>query len=156
MIISFFGHSSFNKTEAHEQKLLSFLEEKVGDFPADFYLGGYGAFDDFAFKCCQKYKNEHPSVSLIFITPYITVEYQQNHLKDQKEKYDFIIYPEIEQKPLKFAIFYRNRWMVDKADFIICCIDHSWGGAFKAYQYAKQKKKSIFNISEKDIDKTKE
>ena len=156
MLISFFGHSNFIKTEAYEEKILSLLEEKVGDAPADFYLGGYGDFDCFAFECCKKYKSKHPSVSLIFITPYITEEYQKNNLEHQKEKYDSIIYPEIEKKPLKFAIHYRNRWMVEQANVIVCCIEHSWGGAFKAYQYAKQKKKCIFNISEKDVDKTKQ
>ena len=151
MVISFFGHSNFIKTETYEEKMLSLLEEKVGDAPADFYLGGYGDFDYFAFECCKKYKSKHPSVSLIFVTPYITVEYQKHHLNHQKERYDSIIYPEIENKPIKFAIIYRNRWMVEQADFIVCYIDHEWGGAFKAYQYAKQKKKQIFNIFDEDI-----
>ena len=151
MVISFFGHSNFIKTEIYEEKMLLLLEEKVGDTPADFYLGGYGDFDYFAFECCKKYKSKHPSVSLIFVTPYITVEYQKHHLNHQKEMYDSIVYPEIEDKPIKFAIIYRNRWMVERADFIVCYIDHEWGGAFKAYQYAKQKKKQIFNIFDEDI-----
>ena len=107
MIITFCGHSQFTRTEEYEQKILAFLEEKVGDNPADFYLGGYGSFDSFAYDCCKKYKAIHPGVSLIFITPYMTVEYQQNHLEYQKTRYDEIIYPEIEDKPPRFAITYR-------------------------------------------------
>ena len=148
MIITFLGHSNFSKSAEYEKKLLAFLEEKIGNTHVDFYLGGYGAFDNFAFECCKKYKKSHPASSLIFITPYITVEYQQNHLTNLAEEYDGILYPEIEEKPLRFAISYRNKWMVEQADYVICGIEHNWGGAFKAYQHAKQKKKYVFNIIE--------
>ena len=151
MIITFCGHSQFIRTEEYEQKILAFLEEKVGDNPADFYLGGYGSFDSFAYDCCKKYKATHPGVSLIFITPYMTVEYQQNHLEYQKTRYDEIIYPKIEDKPPRFAITYRNRWMVEQADYVICGITHDWGGAYKTYQHAKRKKKHIFNVTEKEF-----
>ena len=151
MIITFCGHSQFTRTEEYEQKILAFLEEKVGDKSADFYLGGYGSFDAFAYDCCKKYKATHPDVSLIFITPYMTVEYQKNHLDYQKKRYDDIIYPEIEDKPPRFAITYRNRWMVEQADYVICGITHDWGGAYKTYQYAKRKKKNIYNVTDKEI-----
>lgn len=151
MIITFCGHSQFTRTAEYEQKILAFLEEKVGDKPADFYLGGYGSFDAFAYDCCKKYKATHPDASLIFITPYMTVEYQKNHLDYQKKRYDDIIYPEIEDKPPRFAITYRNRWMVEQADYVICGINHDWGGAYKTYQHAKRKKKHIFNVTEKEF-----
>ena len=38
--------------------------------------------------------------------------------------------------------------MVDKADLIIVYIDHSFGGAYQAYQYAKRKGKVIFNLAD--------
>ena len=116
MVVAFCGHAQFSKTAECEQKILSFLAEKVADRPAHFYLGGYGDFDSFAYDCCKKYKVNHPNVLLIFITPYMTLEYQQNHLRYQKKRYDEIIYPEIEDKPLKFAIVYRNKWMIEQAD----------------------------------------
>ena len=61
--------------------------------------------------------------------------------------YDSIIYPEIENKPKRYAITYCNRYMVEKADFVVAYITHDWGGAYKTYKYAKQKKKEILNIS---------
>lgn len=146
MIIAFCGHARFSESEEYEQKILAFLEEKVGDQVADMYLGGYGGFDSFAYGCCKKFKEKHPKSSLIFITPYLTEEYQKNHLEYQKKRYDSIIYPEIENKPKRYAITYRNKYMVEKADFIVAYITHDWGGAYKTYQYAKRKKKPIFNI----------
>lgn len=146
MIVAFFGHSKFLSAKEYEQKIIDYLEERVGDQEADMYLGGYGDFDNFAYACCKKFKETHPNVSLLFITPYITEKYQKSRLEYEKEKYDGILYPEIENKPLKFAIFYRNKWMVEKADYIIFGVCLSTGGAYKAYQYAKKVNKECFNV----------
>ena len=104
MIITFCGHAHYRKSEADEHQILAFLEEKIGNKDADIYLGGYGGFDEFAYDCCKKYQKTHPNISLIFITPYMTVEYQRTNLKFLEKKYDAIIYPEIENKPKRYAI----------------------------------------------------
>lgn len=147
MIITFCGHAQFHKTEEYEQKLLTFLQEKIGVQPPYMYLGGYGGFDNFAYDCCKKFKETHNNIPLIFVTPYLTVEYQKDHLNHQKTRYDVIIYPEIENKPPRYAITYRNKYMVEKADFVVAYMTHDWSGAYKTYQYANLKKKPIFNIS---------
>ena len=151
MIVTFIGHSQFLNYDECENKILAFLGKSVGDNSVSFYLGGYGAFDEFAYECCKKYKETHKSVSLIFVTPYITLNYQKNHLNFMSSKYDGIIYPEIESKPLKYAIIYRNKWMIEKADLIICGISHTYGNAYKVYKYAKQKGKLIFNVFDCEI-----
>ncbi len=151
MIVTFCGHSKYIETREDAQKIISILTEIIGDDHAELYLGGYGSFDAFARRCGKKYQETHPNTKLVFITPYITVDYQKNHLEYEKNLYDDIIYPELEKVPLKFAISYRNRWMVEKADCVIAYITHDFGGAYQTYKYAKKKKKQIFNISEKDI-----
>ena len=152
MIITFCGHSQFHKTEEYEKRLLSFLEERVRDESVDMYLGEYGEFDSFAYECCRKYKEKHPQVSLIFVTPYLINK--QKQLEIESSKYDLILYPEIESKPKRFAISYRNRYMVEKADYVVAYITHDWGGAYKTYEYAKRKGKDIFNLAD-PIYKTK-
>ena len=123
------------------------MSEIIGDRDAELYLGGYGSFDAFARKCGRKYQKTHPNVKLIFVTPYITADYQKNHLEHAKELYDGIVYPSLEDKPLKFAIVYRNKWMVEQADYVIAYVTHAWGGAYQAYKHAQRKKKHLFNIS---------
>ena len=150
MIITFFGHSHFRGTAEHKEKIFAFLEKNVGECCVSFYLGGYGEFDEFAYECCKQYKEKHKHVSLIFITPYITVEYQKNNLEFQSKKYDEIIYPEIEDKPLKYAIVYRNRWMIEKSDFVVCGVSHTFGNSYKMYKYAKKRGKRIVNIFDFD------
>ena len=151
MIITFCGHADFKASEEYERKILNFLCKNVGNSPAQIYLGEYGNFDKFAYRCCKRYKETHPNILLIFVTPYITVEYQKNHIEPLRKIYDEIIYPEIENRPLRFAIIYRNKWMIDKADYVICGIAHNWGGAYKTYQYAIRKKKFIFNVFDNEI-----
>ncbi len=148
MIITFCGHADFLKSKDCEEKFLRWLGEIVGEKRVEMYLGGYGNFDHFAYDCCKKYKETHPNVFLVFVTPYMTVEYQRNYLKYQEKRYDHILFPEIENKPKRFAITYRNRYMVDKADWIVAYVKHDWGGAYATYQYAKRKGKTIFNLAD--------
>ena len=144
MIVTFCGHSSFKKTIEFEKKLLEYMEKIIGDKKAEMYLGNYGAFDSFAYDCCKKYQESHAKVSLIFVTPYL----DNSNLELQRMRYNSIIYPEIERVPPKFAISHRNRYMIDKCDFVISYITHSFGGAYQTYKYAKRKNKVIFNLSD--------
>lgn len=147
MIVTFCGHASFCERDEYEEQLLKLFEERIGDQRADFYLGGYGGFDGFAYDCCKIYQKTHPNVNLIFITPYMSLEYQKNHLTEAKKLYDDVVYPEIEKAPPQFAISYRNKWMVERADCVIAYITHDWGGAYQTYRHAKRKKKEIINLS---------
>ena len=128
--------------------MLSTINELIGENKADFYLGGLGDFDSFAYSCCKKYIAHNSNASLVFVTPYLSLEYQKNRLEYQKNLYDNILYPNIEDKPLKFAISYRNKYMIEAADFVIAYITRDYGGAYQAVKYAKRKGKIIFNLAE--------
>ena len=128
------------------KKMLSLLEEHIGNNACEFLLGGYGGFDNFALRCAKQYKLSHKNVSLIFVTPYMTQSYQKNRLSYLMSEFDSIIYPELENVPPKFAITYRNKYMVDTTDIIFTYIRRSYGGAYSAYSYAKKKNKTIIQI----------
>ena len=149
MIVVFFGHRDFIANDEHREKIISILHDFVGDSAVEFYLGGYGHFDDFAYRCCTSFAKNHENTSLVFVTPYITEEYQRNYLTEVTNKYHSIIYPDIENVPKRFAITYRNRYMVEKADLIICYVKREYGGAFQAIKYAERKGKRIINIAER-------
>lgn len=148
MIVTFFGHSRFLESKKLEKTLLDLLAHAIGNTKTDFYLGGYGNFDSFAYNCCKKYKTKHSNVSLILVTPYLSAEYQKNNLVYQEKNYDSILYPPIEDKPLKFAIVYRNKYMVESADLVITYVDHEYGGAYRAYKHAIKNCKKVFNLAE--------
>lgn len=117
MVITFCGHSNYTATLEDEKHLLTLLEIVAQDKQVDFYLGGYGKFDSFAFQCARKYKLQHKNASLIFITTYLE-KWLSERKSILKKNYDQIIYPDIEHVPQKFAIMTRNKWMIDQADYI--------------------------------------
>ena len=151
MIITFCGHSQYTDSGADEQKIISLLTAIVGDHHAEFYLGGYGAFDAFALKCGKEYQKTHPNVKLVFVTPYLTPSYQKTHLNDAEKQFDEILYPALENVPPKFAISHRNKWMIEQADAVIAYVQYAWGGAYQSYLHAKRKKKMIYNLTDKSF-----
>lgn len=148
MIITFCGHSDYISSKEDEEKILSLLAERVGDRPADLFLGGYGRFDAFALSCGRKYQKDHPNVKLVYITPYMTENYRKTRLPYDKKNYDEIVFPELERVPLKFAVSHRNKWMIERADLVIAYVWHGWGGAYQTYQHAKRRRKEIFNLAD--------
>ena len=151
MTITFFGHSDFCENSKYQKTIAEILERECKGEKALFLLGNYGEFDKFAYSCCKEYKIAHKDSSLIFVTPYISEGYK-NTLEYANEIYDSIIYPEIENRPKRFAIYYRNRYMVERADLIIFYVKHNFGGAYKALQYAKKLNKNHIIISNTKID----
>ncbi len=147
MTVTFCGHSSYIENHEDKRKILKFLESSIKGKNVVFLLGGYGGFDRSAYSVASTYKKEHPNATLIFVTPYLNESYQRNHLALLKEEYDSILYPPIENRPPKFAITYRNRYMVDESDIVIAYVKRNFRGAFKTLEYAKKLNKKILNIA---------
>ena len=144
MTVTFCGHSDFVPSTAMEARLLSVLASQIGDSPAELLLGGYGNFDRFAFRCGKIFQQTHPSVSLIYVTPYMVTERQTS----VGAEYDGIVYPPLENVPPRYAILHRNRYMVERADLVIACITRSRGGAYQTYLHARRKGKAMINLAD--------
>ena len=145
MVITFCGHSNCFFSDGEKEKLKQLLIEEIRKNPTcKFYLGGYGDFDSLCLRTLRELKTDFPDIELLFITPYLDKNYSKLELA--KYYYDDVIFPPIENVPRKFAILKRNEWMVDSADLVIAYLKYSWGGAAKTLEYAKRKKKCIFNI----------
>ena len=146
MIITFFGHSNcLFKDDIKEQLKNILVGEIIKNPTCKFYLGGYGDFDGLCLRTLRELKHDFPSIEILFITPYLDKNYSKLELA--KYYYDDVIFPPIESVPRKFAILKRNEWMVKQADLVIAYVKYSWGGAAKALEYAKRKKKRIINIA---------
>lgn len=58
------------------------------------------------------------------------------------------LYPDgLEKVPKRFAIDWRNKWMVQQSDYVISYVCHSFGGAAKYMELAKRKKKIVYNLA---------
>ncbi len=156
MVVVFFGHANFIGSPSIEEKIHSYLKEIIRQEYAEFYFGGYGGFDTFAFSCVKKFQQVNQKVKTFFITPYITESYQRNHLLELSKQYDGVLYPPLEHVPYKWAISRRNQWMIEQADIVITYMRHKYGGAWQAYRSAQKRKRSfipieyIFRIAKKE------
>ena len=146
MIITFCGHRHFYESEELlKVKVLRILNE-INEDNISFYLGGYGGFDWLARECVKEYKKTHSNCSACFISPYLRPSFLKRY--EEAKVYDEIVFAEIEKTPPQYAILERNKWMVKKADIVIAYVKYEFGGAYKTYEYAKKKGKTIYNIHE--------
>lgn len=153
MIITFVGHSSLANTDLLAENVRGTIEKNIEhEENVSFYCGGYGDFDNVCAKVCAELKSEIRKCEVVLVTPYITESFQ-GKLQMYKESnlYDSIVYPPIENTPLKYAISVRNNWMIDKADIIIAYVKYTFGGAYKSLGYARRKKKKIINLAELEL-----
>lgn len=62
------------------------------------------------------------------------------------------LFPDIlEKTPLKFAINKRNLYMIEKSQYMICCIDNTYSNAYTFVKAAMRKKLSIINIGKYNL-----
>ena len=98
----------------------------------------------------KKAKNKYPSITYYIVLAYMPKE------KDEYSLYEYgetILPAGIESAPPKFAISWRNKWMIRESDVVVCYVNHSWGGAAHFVEYAKKQGKTIINIGETNAKK---
>lgn len=139
----FFGHAkeNYKEYEVYIEEIIIDLIEKKG--VTQFYSGGRGKFDRVCAEIVKKLKENYPEIRNTLVLSYIPQE------KDKfiiPKPYDETVYLLEKRTPPKFAISKTNEVMVDKADFVVVATRRSWGGAQKAHEYAKRRKKEIINI----------
>lgn len=143
MTCCFFGHkdapsSIYDKLEEAIEKIIT--EDNV----AEFLVGNQGQFDSMALRSWRAMKEKYPYISYNVVLAYMPTE------KEEWNPYEFreTMLPEgIESVHPRYAISWRNKWMVNESDIIIAYITHSWGGAARYTEMAAKKGKQIINIA---------
>ncbi|MBR5535285.1 MAG: hypothetical protein IKU60_01420 [Clostridia bacterium] len=138
MNCTFFGHkdTSFLIYEKLQDTIEFLIKEKD---VTHFYIGNHGNFDAMALRCLINLKEKHP---------YITFEIVLAYLPEKPTPYP-TLYPEgIEKTPQRFAISFRNKWMVNHSDYIISHITRDFGGAQQFVSLAERQGKTVINITQ--------
>ena len=137
--VAFFGHRYIDNPlkveELLEEQIRKLINEKEY---VDFVVGRNGEFDQCVSSTVLRVRKNvrDDNSALVLVLPYPTAEYLNN------EEYFYNYYTDVEisyeasKVHPKSAIQIRNREMVDRADLIICYIEHEKGGAWQTVQYA--------------------
>ena len=137
--VTFFGHRDTPKeTEpALRLTLIDLIENKNATL---FYVGNHGNFDAMVRHQLEDLSQTYP----------ITYSVVLAYLPTEKNKYDNLtntIYPEgLENIPKRFAISYRNKWMIQQADTVVSYVIRTYGGAAQFKELAERLDKTVFEL----------
>lgn len=147
-ICAFFGHRDVFITDEIEREIKDIvlsLIQKEGFI--EFWCCNEGVFDETCRRIMLDFAEKFYQVILSYVSAYDPDNYSKSR---QKWFYDrfYVMYPdELKKVPARAAIIKRNEYIADHADVLICYVDRTYGGAYKAMQRAQQNGKRIFNIA---------
>ena len=140
MPVSFFGHKDTPKEI--EPPLRATLIDLIKNHGAtEFYVGNYGNFDTMVRRQLENLSQTYS------ITCHIVLAY----LPTKKSEYDDFtntLLPEgIETLPKRFAISYRNKWMVEQSDIVVTYVARTYGGAWQFKAMAERQGKTVIELN---------
>lgn len=141
--IACFGHSTCPTDFRQKLKkiVLSLYSE---DSDTYFLIGHQGEFDSMIYSVLCSIEKINPSIQYKIVLAYMPAPSQEYAIFPPNRT----LYPEgLEFVHPKFAITYRNRWMVRECDMVLCYITHDWGGAARFVKQAEKAGKQIINIA---------
>ena len=142
MTCTFFGHRSVPKEI--EPILRSTLINLIENHNAKlFYVGNHGEFDSMVYRTLKDLAQTYP------ITYHVVLAY----IPSKKSEYspynnDETILPNnIETVPKRFAIIFRNKWMIKQSEYVITYVTEQLAsGAAKFKELAERQGKNIINL----------
>ncbi len=141
---TFFGHrDTGNEIEPILQSTIIDLIENKN--VRNFYVGNHGGYDYLIKQLLIKLKASYP----IHYTVVLAYLPNNKHNPGDEDSSNFLLPNGIEFVPRKFAINYRNKWMIDRSDYVITYVKYIVGGAAQFQEYAKKKNKIVINLAEK-------
>ena len=139
MICAFIGHK-----DAPDSVLVSLREEVkklIEKGVSTFYVGNHGKFDSTVLAVLKELSGEYS------FEYYVVLAYHPK--AGEIGDFEHTVLPDgIENVPLRFAVSFRNKWMMDQADYIVSFVKHSWGGAAQFKEYAIKHNKDVIELSD--------
>ncbi len=137
---TFFGHRDC--PDHIRSALLEQICDLIENCGVDmFYVGNQGQFDTLVHSVLQQCETMHPHIRYGVVLAY--------HPQAQSVKYqaDTMFPEELWNVHPKFALDRRNSWMLQRSDFVVTYIRHTWGGAYKYLQKAQKQGKITINLA---------
>ena len=137
---TFFGHREC--PDSIKIKLQDVLIDLITHNDVDmFYVGNQGQFDAIVRNVLRVLKEEHPQINYA-----VVLAYMPGRQMDYDDYSDTMLPEGIESVHPRYAISWRNNWMLRQSDYVVTYITHSWGGAAQFSEKAKRQKKTVINL----------
>lgn len=131
--VTFFGHRDTPKEiePALRLTLIDLIENKNATV---FYVGNHGNFDAMVRRQLEDLSKTYQ------IKYYIVLAYMPG--KNAESDEHSILAEGIESVPRRFAINYRNKWMLNKSDIVVTYVTRNFGGAWEFQELAQKQWKN--------------
>ena len=142
MVCCLFGHKETPASIAAELgKVIDHLiqERGVDEFP----VGNQGAFDRMVHRALREARNRYPHISYHVVLAYLP------NTESGIYEYSETFFPDgIENVPPRFAISWRNKWMIRQSDVVVTYVTRTHGGAWQFKAMAERQGKTVIELSE--------
>lgn len=140
MVCTFFGHKDTPKNI--EPTLRATLVDLIENHGTNmFYVGNNGSFDAMVRRQLEDLSNTYP-ITYNVVLAYLPAK------KSEYDDYTNTILPDgIETTPKRFAISWRNKWMVQQADVVVTYVTRNFGGAAQFKALAQRQGKTVIELS---------
>lgn len=136
---TFFGHRDCPGSV--KASLYEAIERLICNQRVDtFYVGTQGSFDRMAYGALAELRHRYSHIKVYRILAYMSKP-------GDTDTADTIVPEGIENAHPRYAIVHRNNWMIDRSDYVIAYVTHSFGGAYQVVERAKKKGKMIIAIT---------
>lgn len=142
-ICTFFGHRDCPEMvrPAIRAAIIRLIEEHG---IREFYVGHQGGFDRMVRGVLRELATVYPHMGYTIVLAYLPQKNDPSFGTDASRT----LLPEgIENVPPRFAISFRNRWMLKQADFVIAYVSHPWGNAAALVKSAVHQHKCVINLA---------
>ena len=134
---TFFGHGDC--PEMKYSNILQAIQNLITEKNIiTFYVGTQGNFDSLVYRALCNLRADFPKIRIYRVLAYLP--------KDNSLISDSILLEGIELIHPRYAISWRNRWMIEHSDYVIAYITHNYGGAARFVNEAKRKGKTVINL----------
>ena len=142
---TFFGHRDC--PSSIKSKLRMVLIDLIESHAVDmFYVGQQGAFDSMIRSVLKELVSLYPHINYAVVLERMPPKRDEFDTRD----YSDTMLPEgIETVHPRFAISWRNKWMIKQSDYVVTYVTHSWGGAAQFAELAEKQKKTVINVTVK-------
>ena len=148
MIITLIGDPNYVEQDGHKERLLSILEEHIGDKVSQLFFCGVGHFDMFASRVGREFQKSHPYTALTAIPPCRLNKLDPRHAAVLEVFFDHVLEPPFDLLSGEDALLHRDKWLLEQTDLVVTHLPCQDESAQQFLAYAQELGKPILSLAE--------